>query len=282
MMILNDAHLHFFFKGFPGQYGALFPNGREIKTYEAMRKVHSIERSLVVGYERDSWAKGNNAYILKLSRTRDWMAPVAFCHAQNTPKQKLLHFKRSGYYGISLYLNTSEEVEGALKWTDSQTKILNEWKALISINVPMENISRLRPFFEQLPETRILISHLGSPAPLSQKISIRETEKRLAPLLHQADLPHLGVKVSAFYAFGKYPHPFILPYFETLFSKYGKTRMFWGSDFVPALDYESFSQTIDSVLNIASMLTPAERKALLGGNLKQTIQRVSISPLHSL
>ncbi len=270
-----DSHMHLFQRGFPGLYGAWFPQGGELRAYESIREVHQIARSLVIGYEREDWAKGNNAYILKLSKTRDWMAPIAFCFPNRATTRQFCQWREAGFYGISLYLNQPSEVEQVLEWTEEEIQILNEWKAIISINIPMANISRLRPFLEKLPQARILISHLGLPEALNGKISEKQASERLKPLLQNADLPHLGVKISAFYAFGKYPHPHIEPLVRTLCAVFGEKRIYWASDFVPVLDYESFPQTLDSVHAVTTTLTPRTLGNLFHNNLTRVIQRVN-------
>lgn len=270
-----DSHMHLFQRGFPGHYGAWFPNGGEVRAYESIRKVHPIARSLVVGYERDDWAKGNNAYILKLSQTRDWMAPVAFCFPNAATTRRLTQWRNAGFYGISLYLNQPSDVEQILEWPQEGIDLLNEWKAIISINVPMTNIARLRPFLEKLSQARILISHLGLPEALKDKLSAKQASERLKPLLQNADLPQLGVKISAFYAFGKYPHPHIEPLVRTLCAVFGEKRIYWASDFVPVLDHESFPQTLESVHAVTATLTPQARNNLFHNNLTRAIGRVN-------
>lgn len=272
-----DSHMHLFKNGFPGHYGALFPKGGELRVYRQFREVHKIERSLVVGYERDDWAKGNNDYILKLSREEEWMAPLAFCSSR-TPvtEQQFLKWRDSGFYGISLYLNEAQDVDHVLQWSADVLRVLNDWKAIISINIPMANIERMRPFFSQLSQARILISHLGLPKLGEGKLTARQATESLKPLLQNADLEHLGVKVSAFYAFGKYPHPHISPLVDLICGVFGDKRIYWASDFVPVLDYESFAQTIQSVATVTAELPVTARKNLFADNLLRAIKRVKV------
>lgn len=271
-----DSHMHLFQRGFPGHYGAWFPKGEEVRAYENIREVHQISRSLVVGYERDDWAKGNNTYILKLSKTREWMAPVAFCFTNRANARQFRRWREAGFYGISLYLNQSSDLEQVLQWPEEAIQVLNEWKAVVSINVPMANIARLRPFFSKLRQARILISHLGLPEPLQGKISMKQARERLQPLLQNADLPQLGVKISAFYAFGKYPHPHIEPLVHAVCAVFGEKRIYWASDFVPVLDHESFPQTLESVHAVTESLTTRARNHLFHHNLTRAIQRVNL------
>jgi len=100
-MKLADSHIHLFRNGYPGRYGALFPKGGEPAAYEAIRKAHSIELALVVGYEGEPWCRGNNRYLAALVISRPWMVPLAFCRADREPRvATLLSWWRRGFAGL--------------------------------------------------------------------------------------------------------------------------------------------------------------------------------------
>ena len=271
-MALADSHMHIFAPGFPGRYGALFPKGGELATYEAISKVHEIDRALVVGYEGDPWAAGNNRHIAKLAKDHSWMAPVAFVAGEPSLRQ-LQQWWQAGFYGIVLYLNTDADCENVLSWGKETLDALNEKKAIISINAPITNIARLRPFFQSLPETRILLSHLGLPGAISPKTTAASASRLLAPLKKQGDLTHVGVKLSGFYACNAYPHTGVTPIVDTIRESFDDRRLYWASDFVPALDDVSFTQTIDGLrLHLAK---GAQTKAIFHDNLHRIIERVA-------
>lgn len=277
-MPLADSHIHFFARGFPSRYGVMFPKGGDFAFYQAIRQVHDIDRALIVGYEGEPWAAGNNRHIARLAREHSWMAPLAFCSTTDRPTaSRFSRWWKDGFYGISLYLDTDAACSGVLTWSDDILTLLNAHRAIISINVPITHIRSLRPFFKKLPETRILISHLGLPGTISPKATDSSTRRLLSPLMDQADLAHVGVKLSAFYACNAYPHPGLSPVVATIRSAFGDKRLYWASDFSPALDDVSFAQTIEGLRLHLGKGAPA--KALFHDNLNRIIDRVS--PLKS-
>lgn len=264
-LTLADSHLHFFAQGYPGRYGALFPRGGEVTIYEQIRRIHSVERALVVGYEGEPWAAGNNRYLAKLVKSHAWMTPLAFASSTEEPTTARLNaWWRQGFAGLSIYVTTAAEARRVVKWSQLLADTLNAKRALISVNVPSHLVENLRPLFERLTETRILLSHLGLPGAMATASS------ELNPILDLADLPHLGVKYSAAYACNAYPHSGLPEILRALFDRFGPSRLYWGSDFSPALDDVTFSQTIESV----RVFLADDASPIFSKNLCAAIRRV--------
>jgi len=268
-MKLNDAHIHLFRRGFPGTYGALFPKGREVLVYEEIRKAHSIDRALVVGYEGDPWARGNNDYLAGLAKNHPWIAPLAYFPAtKDLAVTKFQSYWKKGFLGISLYVVTESDVEAVLRWSTRVRDELNHHRAIMSLNCPAELASRLQPLLSTLNATRILLSHLGMPD------DIAGSRKSLKPVLQLSELPHVGVKLSGAYACNSYPHPGLSGLVRGLIKAYGTKRLYWGSDFSPALNHVSFAQTIAPFAEMSSSLT----SDVLANNLTRVIKRVQCQP----
>lgn len=262
---LADSHIHLFASGYPGRYGPLFPRGGEVTFYESIRRIHSVHRALVVGYEGHSWAAGNNLYLARLVKSHSWMTPLAFapCAVEPTPA-RLRAWWKEGFAGLSLYVPTLAEARQVAAWTSHSTDALNARRAILSINAPGAVVGTLRPFFERLSETRILLSHLGLPG------SLPAASKNLSPVLDLGDLSHLGVKFSAAYACNAYPHPGLGKILQALLDRFGPNRLYWGSDFSPALDDVTFSQTIEAIRGF----TDGNTRAIFSRNLLAAIRRV--------
>jgi len=265
--------MHLFAGGYPGRYGTLFPKGGDLAVYDAIRGVHEIDRALVVGYEGDPWAKGNNRYIARLAKAHTWISPVAFCTtARPLNVSTLEKWWQDGFCGIALYLGAEADADSVLAWSDEVVAALNAKRAIISINVPVTGIDRLRPLFQRISEAQILISHLGLPGAVSAKTSDKSAARTLAPLLRQADLANVGVKVSAFYACNAFPHAGIAPVVDALGASFGTKRLYWGSDFSPALDDVSFPQTIEAVQAILG--TGFSKTSIFHDNLNRILKGV--------
>ena len=260
-MKLADSHIHLFRNGYPGRYGSLFPKGGEVAVYEAIRQVHGIGRALVVGFEGEPWSRRNNRYLATLAPSHSWMAPLAFCPASRAPRREtLLSWWRLGFVGISIYVSNLYEAEMIAGWPADIVKTLNDRRAIISMNCPSEQGEKLRCFFERLGNTRILLSHLGLPG------TMRSAPKMLKPVLGLATIPHVGVKLSGGYACNDFPHDGLRALVGDLLQSYGGSRLYWGSDFSPALDCVTFAQTIEPFRG-----SPEE---IFSRNLQTAISRV--------
>lgn len=268
---LTDSHIHLFAGGFPGAYGPLFPGGGEVKVYDAIRGVHNVERTLVIGYEGDEWAAGNNKYIAKLAQTHKWITPLAFCPVASSPSAKQLQaLWKAGFYGITIYINNEDDANAVLSWGDEAIAGLDAKQAIVSINSPMALLRKLRPFIARFNSASVLISHIGLPGRIGPKTTEASARKLLAPLLALVDLPQVGVKFSGFYDSSAYPHEGMAPVQEVLKAEFGAKRLYWGSDFSPALDTVTYGQTIDAIIPLKA----AEQKAIFADNLIRVIDRV--------
>jgi predicted TIM-barrel fold metal-dependent hydrolase len=259
---LADSHLHFFAPGYRSRYDTLFPNGRELEVYQSIRRAHQIDTALVVGYEGMPLYHGHNDYLARLAARHRWIHPVAYCPVARPPTpQKLAARLRQRFAGISIYINSTAEGRQLTRWPEKLVALLNERRALISINVQLASLASVEPFFRRVPDTHVLISHLALPW---KRGSLR-------PLTALAKLPHVGMKASGFYACNApYPHQPTHAGFATILDAFGPRRLYWGSDFSPVLEFTSFAQTIDVLDSLR--LGDADRRRILGDNLRGLLQ----------
>lgn len=240
-MKLADAHIHLFSRGYPGRYGALFPRGGEVAVYNRIRAAHGIDCALAVGYEGAAWARGNNHYLSTLRVSHPWMVPLAYCAANRPPGEgQFATWWRRGFLGISVYLETREDAAAFARWPAWAASHLDARKAILSVNCPAALLPLARPAFDHLKKSAILISHFGSPE------SFAPAEKNLRSVCELASHPGIGVKLSGAYACGDYPHAGLEKAVDVLGRAFGAGRLYWGSDFSPALDHVSFSQTVSA------------------------------------
>ena len=254
-MKLADAHLHLFRQGYAERYGAAWANRRELEIYETFRRLHSIERGLVIGYEGLPKFRGNNRDLAAWAKKHSWITPLAYSGVATPPSLKLLEARlRQGFAGLALYVMTAREAENLNRWPISAFQWLNKHRQIISLNARPEALARLAPFLAKLDQCAILISHLGLPGRYAAPPSMREARKILQPLRSLAKLPHVGVKLSGLYAISQpshaYPHRSAHPFLLQLHDDFGPKRLYWGSDFSPALEHVSFPQTIDALFQL--------------------------------
>lgn len=276
-MKLADAHLHLFRRGYAERYGPAWANRSEVELYKTLRREHKIERGLVIGYEGQPKYHGNNRDLAAWARQHSWITPLAFLPATTLPTiQGLEARRRQGFAGIALYAMRLEEVECLNRWPSSVHQWLNQHRQIVSLNTRPEAFRNLRPFLAQLDRCAVLISHLGLPGRYAAPPARREAKRILQPLRSLARLPQVGVKLSGLYAISQpshaYPHRSAHPLIQQLYDDFGPERLYWGSDFSPALEHVSFPQTIDALLGLGWPV--ADLRRVMHDNLTQVIHRV--------
>ncbi|MBI3851964.1 MAG: amidohydrolase family protein [Verrucomicrobia bacterium] len=254
-MKLADAHLHLFRQGYAGRYGAAWVNPHELQLYETFRRVHGIESGLVIGYEGRPAFRGNNRDLAAWARKHPWITPLAFLPVTSPPTVKLLEARLGqGFAGLALYVLTVADAEPLNCWSISALQWLNEHRQILSFNARPEALAQLKPFLAKLDQCPTLISHLGLPGRYTAPPSQREARKILQPLRSLAKLRQVGVKLSGLYALSEpshaYPHRSARPFLLQLYDDFGPERLYWGSDFSPALEHVSFPQTIDVLFQL--------------------------------
>jgi L-fuconolactonase len=264
---LADAHAHLFRDGYAGRYGRPSSGGDDLAVYESLRREHRIDLALVIGYEGEPGYAGNNDHVAALAAGREWIAPLAYVDpgAPAVPGPPFL--------GISLALMRPEDGKRLAGWPEATLHGLAERGAIVSVNAVPETLAPALGVLAGLDGARVLISHLGEPGVYARPPDRAATEVALGPLISLADHGHVGVKLSGLYAMTDpahgYPHAQLRPLIERVADAFGAERLYWGSDFSPALDHVSFAQAVDAVAGLG--WSPAERAAIMGGNLRALV-----------
>lgn len=271
---LADAHIHLFSRGFDGRYGRPSSGGDDVAVYESLRDEHGIERALVVGYEGNRRYAGNNTYVAELARTRPWIAAAAYLPTWPPPSASDLDtLSDQGFAGVVLYVSTPEIADQVRQWPTETLERIGRSFRVVSFNAPAALTGALREVVAALAPCTVMFSHLGLPGRFPSPPSRAAVRERLRPLFELASLAHVGVKVSGLYAASEplhsYPHGAAEPIIDELAQHFGASRLFWGSDYSPALDWVSFVQTVD--VRLPDDLTDAERDSVMGGNLLRVL-----------
>lgn len=280
MSMRADAHLHFFRAG----YAAVLPDScrrqvpDEVTLYLALAQQHAIEQVLAVGYEGQSWAAGNNAYLAELAGEHAWIRPVAFL---GDPAQLdidgLERLAAQKFVGLSVYV-FDDVIEGALARVDAVVWAwLEKRRWLLSVNSKGARWAAFVKILERHPNLRLLVSHLGLPPAAEGAMTEGSAHQRLESVIALAGFPSVCVKLSGFYALTvpgyDYPHRNAWPYVAALIESFGVQRLLWGSDFSPSLELVSFPQTI-GLLALMPFLTDKDRAQIEGTNLLRILGEV--------
>lgn len=277
---LADAHVHLFREGFAGETGTSPAGSDEVVAYERLCLHHSIERSLVLGYEGDRRYAGNSDYVLSLAQGHPWIAPAVYLpHAPAPQPSALRDFSERGAVGFALYPDDSSQGRTITEWADAVLTELRRQRAVISINAEPETLVAMERFVDRLEACTVVVSHLGSPPRCSEPLGVDQARELLAPLLRLASRSHVCVKFSGLYAISDpahdFPHAAARPFVDVVLDRFGPSRLLWGSDFPPALDYVSFAQLLDT--RLLSGCSQADIDAVMGGNLLQLLDMTSIT-----
>jgi L-fuconolactonase len=278
MMDHADAHMHLFAPGYvnllPEACRRLAPD--EATLYAAYGERHGIRRALVVGYEGQPWAVGNNAYLASLAARHSWVRPTAFAPPAALHVPALEGWRRGGFVGVSLYLFGADEVAALGAVPGAVWAWLAERRWLVSVNSRGEAWRAWGPILERQPELRLLVAHLGLPPRRAAQEEPGAAEA-LAPVLALARFPQTFVKLSGFYALSDpghdYPHRQAWPYVAALAAAFGPRRLLWGSDYSPSLEWVSFPQTFGLLEQIPA-LDAAALPLVAGLNLLELLDAI--------
>lgn len=269
-MRLADAHIHLFRSGYhrtglPSLFG-----DDELRAYEALRVAHEIELALAIGYEAEGIDPGNNVYLRQLSASRSWLKTLAYVDVAPPPEPAALAaLMESGHAGLAIYALDRPQAESLLPWPRQCWQLLQSRRAIVSLNSRPEAISTLQPLIAEWTSIQFLFSHLGLPGVIGTGASARRLRDRLRPLRDLARQPNVHVKISGVYATSDpqyaYPHAKARGAIRSLLEAFGPARCLWASDFAPALDFVSFSQTVH--WPGSDELTEAEQRLVFRDNL---------------
>ena len=265
-----DAHVHLFRSGFAGETGSSPAGADELEAYGRLRLHHGIERSLVLGYEGARRYEGNSDYVLSLAQRNRWIAPLVYLrHAPAPQPMALRRYAERGAVGFALYADDSHQGRAMVEWPEAALAELGRQRAMVSINAEPETLVAMRRFIDRLEACTVVISHLGSPPRCSAPPGVAQARELLAPLLQLASRSHVSVKFSGLYAISDpahdFPHASAQAFLDVVLERFGPSRLLWGSDFPPALDYVSFAQLMDT--RLLSGCSQADIDGVMGTNL---------------
>lgn len=282
MAIRADAHAHFFQPGYvatlPDSCRRVQPN--EVTLYQALAQQHHIQQVLAIGYEAEDWATGNNRYLTQLAASYPWIRPVAFVHEPaNLEVSALEKWQRESFIGLSFYHFNPQQTSALGQVSNEVWLWLAQQHWLVSINSRGEHWTAWLPVLERQPDLRVLVSHLGLPPAVSEAPAEATAQQALQEVLALARFPDVRVKLSGFYALTQpgydYPHQAAWPYVEVLLAAFGSTRLLWGSDFSPSLEWLSFPQTF-GLFSAMPFLSGPDIERIEGGNLLALLAEVTV------
>lgn len=269
MFELFDSHIHLFENGYKNS------GSNELAEYEKFRTEHSINTALVIGYEGQSWAHGNNEYLRGVSQNSAWIKPLAFVHLEKFMLSNLDDFLQQGFIGISLYIFSDSEVS-LLQNVDARVwSWLSENKWIVSVNSKGDYWQVWQEILRNFPNLNLFISHLGLPKIEVANPTNIEISSEFKVIESLSSYKNVFLKLSGFYALEpnvpQYPYQSVKPYIRYILEKFDLSRLVWGSDFSPALEVVPFDKTY-AHLNEWDFISSEARQDILGNNLKKLIE----------
>jgi predicted TIM-barrel fold metal-dependent hydrolase len=273
-----DAHLHLFSNGFEGVFGTPPAGADELVAYERFRHRYGIKRGLLVGYEGEPRYSSNNDHILELARSHRWLTPLAYLPTFPAPTlHRLRILRKRGAAGFSIYVPGETEARALNEWSTAILHELNAEPSIISLNARASVLATITGAIEALDRCQILLSHLGLPGRFAEPPSLAQARECLLPITSLAGIRNVGVKFSGLYGCSDpahdFPHLAAGPLVRVVLDTFGPARLYWGSDFSPALDFVTFAQLTDTRL-LRDCATD-EIAAVMGGNLDRLVTSVA-------
>ena len=269
--MLADGHIHLFENGYKDS------GANEISLYEELIKQHSIKCALVVGYEGESWATGNNVYIASLAQTRPWIHPLAFFKPENLQVSQLENLLSLGFEGITLYIFSEQEMADLSAVDDSVWAWLVDHNWMVSVNSKAHCWNLWLDVMSMSPDLILLISHLGLPTVDIGHLTNDDIALELSAIGNLHRYTNVYLKLSGFYALEQeepiYPYPSLRNYLHYIVNNFDRTRLIWGSDFTPALATVTFTQTFDHFSTL-EFLGQIDTNMILHQNLLQLIAKL--------
>lgn len=262
-MTLADAHIHLFQQAFPGTGIDPAVPGAELAAYERLRAEFGIHEALVVGYEGDAFAAGNNVFLRRLASGHPWMSTVAYLPPGPPTESHVAAVLDAGHVGISLYLTDARDASAVGAWSDRVWSRLERARAIVSLNAAPATHAHVVDVARRRRDARFVWSHLGLPGAHSPPDA-------LAQLVDAAALDNCWVKLSGLYAIDPVPpHAAAARFVQTLLEAFGADRMLWGSDFAPALAAVRFADTVATL----DLVDEAFRTAVGSESLRRLLDR---------
>ena len=266
--MLADGHIHLFENGYKNS------GENEISLYEDLIKQHAIKCSLVVGYEGESWALGNNAYISSLAQNRPWIHPLAFFKPSNLQVSELDNLLKLGFEGITLYIFSEQDAADLSAVEDSAWVWLVKNKWMISVNSRAHFWDLWLDVLSKWPQLTLLISHLGLPRVDADHLTNDDISIELSTICRLHSYTNVYLKLSGFYALEQkdpiYPYPSLRNYLQYIVNNFDRSRLIWGSDFTPALATVTFPQTFEHLSQL-DFLQQNDIEKILYHNMMQLL-----------
>lgn len=264
--MLADSHIHLFENGYQNS------GKNTLETYFPLIQEFSISRALVIGYEGEPWALGNNAYIANLKKSNLWISPVAFLKASDLSLENLESLVDQGFVGISLYVFSDEDFAILQNIENVIWQWLVDKKWLISVNSKGDLWLLWMEVLKRNPTLTLLISHIGLITIPTKPASEGEIANALTAISSLMNFSNVYLKLSGFYALEPsdpvHAYWLLEPYIRYVVEEFSADRLIWGSDFPLSLDKVSFAQTFENL----KYIKPLKLKNILEDNFQRLLR----------
>lgn len=124
--------------------------------------------------------------------------------------------------------------------------------------------SQLAGLFDRHPDARLVVSHLGHPDPADSP-----RFPKSADLLRLAEHRNVFVQLSGMKLFCPWPHEPLYPLIEQVMQRFGRDRVYWGSNFPVVGGQAEYRSDLALLLDGKLPLAPADIPAVAGGTARR-------------
>ena len=212
------------------------------------------------------WVEFDNSYALSAAQihpSRFGVMGRFDITAEPDPDRLITEFQKPGMLGFRLHFNNPKMLSFL---NDSSGDWF--WEAAASANIPimlfapgmLDGIARVAHSF---PELSLAIDHMG----IGRGLRDEDAFTHWPELLELSRFPNVSVKLSTVPIFSTHSYPYLNlhPYLKSIYGKFGRERLFWGSDLsrLPC----SYGLSIDLFINELPWLSKQDLSAIMGRSL---------------
>jgi predicted TIM-barrel fold metal-dependent hydrolase len=212
------------------------------------------------------WMEFDNSYALyaaQIHPSRFGVMGRFDITAEPSADRLITEFQKPGMLGFRLHFNDAKMLPFLNDYSGDWF-----WEAATTANIPimlfapgmLDGIGRVAQSF---PKLSLAIDHMGIGRGLRDDDAFAHWPK----LLELSRFSNVSIKLSTVPIFSTHPYPYLNlhPYLKSIYEKFGRERLFWGSDLsrLPC----SYRLSMDLFLNELPWLSEQDLRAIMGRSL---------------
>lgn len=261
----NDAHVHLWPSSYRSSARAPLPGFDA--TVDALMELMEVSHVRTAAVVTPAIMSEDNAYtLLAAQQADDRVVPIgAIAIFGVNGKEDVRRLGESGIRGLRV-----ADAEGELNLTDPRLDSLwgeiAERRLPVHFNVPPKCLKMVAVVARRIPETTLVIDHLGRP-----DVMMGTEAPNFQALLALARNQNVWVKTanSGYFSREGFPHLDLVPFFHAVVKAFGVNRVMWGSDWPVCTDYGDYASAVEPWWTTCQGLEDNAASKIFGQNFER-------------